>query len=141
MIRRSQRLRRLLRKYALDARLARIAQAKAERERDHLAATEGRIKAAQSALARSAACPTGGELAALGEWSDRLVQAGASLKPAIERVTVDCGEASLAVRRAKGRMEKVEERISQAIRTEERQSSARSEVRTVRPGTGWNQKR
>ena len=60
MIRQSQRLRRLLRKYTLDARLARVAQIKAECERAHLSATEGRIKAAQSALARNAACPTGG---------------------------------------------------------------------------------
>lgn len=136
MIRQSQRLRRVLRKYALDARLTRIAQAKAERERAHLSATKERIKAAQSALARSAACPTGGELAALGEWSGRLVEAGASLQPAIERVTVDRSEAILAVRRATGRMARIEERISKAIRTEERQSSAQSEARTARPGTG-----
>jgi hypothetical protein len=141
MIRQSQRLRRLLRKYALDARLAQIAQTKAERERAQLSATELRIKAAHSALTCNTACPTGGELAALGEWSGRLVEAGASLQPAIERVKVDCSEASLAARRAKGRMERVEERISQASRTEEQQSSARSEVRTVRPGTGWSQKR
>ena len=138
MIRQSQRLRRVLRKYALDARLARIARAKAERERAHLLETLARIRSAQNAVSCGVASLNGNEAAALDEWSERLLHADASLQPAIDRATVDCGETGRVAHQAKGRMERIEERIAQAMRTEEQQSSTRSESRLARPRTGRN---
>ena len=68
MIRQSQRLRRVLRKYALDARLARIARAKAERERAHLLETLARIRSAQNAVSCGVARLNGSEAAALNSF-------------------------------------------------------------------------
>lgn len=120
MIRQSQRLRRVLRKYALDARMARLETAKAERERVALNATAKRLDAARSGMACENCVVTGDQLAALGEWSDRLLTAGIAIQPSIQRADVTCLEALHDMRQAKGRVERIEERILRASRLEDR---------------------
>lgn len=126
MNRQSQRLRRVLRKYALDAQLARIAQAKAERERATLASTGQRLVAARNALACENGILAGDQLAALGEWSDRLVDASIALQPAIHRADISCTDTLLGMQQATGRVEQLEERILHAKRTEDRRSDHQS---------------
>ncbi len=120
MIRQSQRLRRVLRKYALDARMARLETAKADRERAALNATAKRLEAARSGIACENSVVTGDQLAASGEWSERLVAASIAIQPSIQNAEVTCSEALHEMRHAEGRVERIEERILRASRLEDR---------------------
>ena len=126
MIRQSQRLRRVLRKYALDMRLARLEMAKAERERIVLNATAERLNAARNGIAHTKGAMAGGQLAARGEWSGRLADASIALQPSIQRTEVACAEALQSMRHAEGRIARIEERIVRTIRIEERLKDGKS---------------
>lgn len=126
MTRQSQRLRRVLRKYALDARMARLATAKAERERTALVATARRLDAARRGIACGNVAVTGDQLAAIGEWLERLVAASIAIRPSIQCAEATCLESLHEMRQAKGRVERIEERILRASRLEERQRENKS---------------
>lgn len=120
MTRRSQRLRRVLRKYELDARMVRLETAKAERERNALSATARRLDAARSGILFENRAMTGDQLAALGEWSERLLAASIAIQPSIQNAEVSCIETLHDMRQATGRVEQIEERILRASRIEDR---------------------
>lgn len=126
MIRQSQRLRRVLRKYALDARIARLNQAKAERERTALSAIEKRIVDARQSLARETNAPTGNGLAAHSEWFDRLAQASLDLQPAIDHSNIASVEALENMQRANRRLDQIEERVVEASRREDQRIDSQS---------------
>lgn len=126
MIRQSQRLRRVLRKYALDARIARLNQAKADRERTALSAIEKRIVDARQSLARETNAPTGSDLAAHSEWSDRLVKASLDLQPVIDNSNIACVEALKNMQQANGRLDQIEERVVRASRREDWRKDSQS---------------
>lgn len=126
MIRQSQRLRRVLRKYALDARIARLHLAKADRERTALSAIEIRIADARQSLTRETNAPTGSYLAAHSEWSDRLEQASLDLQPAIDNSNIACVEALKNMQQAKGRLDQIEERVVRASRRQDSRIDSQS---------------
>lgn len=135
MIRQSQRLRRVLRKYALDARMARLETAKVERERTALNATVQRLEAARRGIAcENGAVMTGDQLAAIGEWSERLVAASIAIHPSIQCAEATCLEALHDMRQTKGQVEQIEERILRASRLEDR-------LREDRTGAGQQRRK
>ncbi|MEQ1551856.1 hypothetical protein [Sphingorhabdus sp.] len=128
MTRRSQRLRRVLRKYELDARMVRLETAKAERERNALSATARRLDAARSGILFENRAMTGDQLAALGEWSERLLAASIAIQPSIQNAEVTFREAVQDMRQAKGRVERIEERILRTSRIEDRLREDRTAI-------------
>lgn len=113
-----QRLRRVLRKYRLDQRIARLELACAERERLSLLATGERLANARAGLAAEAGETTGRDLASCSEWADRLALSALRIAPAIAHSEAARAEAALAEARAAQRVARLEDRIEQADRAE-----------------------
>lgn len=123
-----QRLRRILRKYRLDQRIARIELACAERERLSLIATDARLAQARTGLTVKAGETTGRDLASCSEWADRLASSAMRIAPAVAQSEIARAEAALAEGRAAQRVERLEGRIGQADR-----ATAQAESRHLPP--------
>lgn len=108
MSERSTRLLRVLRKFALDRRLALQAQARAEMHRRALHQTEHRLVSARDALATEHKLASARELGARMEWRERLDAAQHSLQPAMRQSQSECVTASNITMLAKGREETLE---------------------------------
>jgi hypothetical protein len=115
---RSTRLQRVLRKFALDRRLALQTQARAETQRRALLKTEERIVTARNTLKAGNGTLSVGDLAALTEWRERLEIAQSSLQPAIERSQADFDTAANAATLAKGKEETLERIRNEAVLSE-----------------------
>lgn len=126
MTRQSQRLRRILRKYALDLRIARMTQANAARENATIIVAGQRLATARAALACGIGNYRGGELVGSGEWAGRIDLASHELQPARARAEAACTAAALGSRQAQGRVAILQDRIEGARRLEDRQDAART---------------
>lgn len=117
------RARRVSRKYALDLKLARLAQAGAERERATLDAHAARLVAARDRLAALPGSVAGNVIAAGGEWQARLDAAAAGLQPAREQARVASVQAARGSARAKIRVERVEIMAGAAAEADEKRAA------------------
>lgn len=116
MMAQPERLRRVLRKFRLDQRIARLAQANAERERAALRATCARLDEARERLAVDSGPVTGRSLATFGEWADRLAASRQMLEPTIHHSDMMCTDTQHRERRAARRVEQLAERIRESER-------------------------
>jgi hypothetical protein len=125
MNRRSTRLRRVARKYALDRKVAQLALAKAEQERAALMETNMRLQLARQQLATMGKAASGKDLAIGGEWAGRLDGATRSLAPSIKAAEDRSVDAASAAQRVGGQEELLRQRIGSAVSAEARQYEAR----------------
>jgi hypothetical protein len=125
MNRRSTRLRRVARKYALERRVAQLALAKAERERAALMETEARLRLARQQITPVGEALSGKDLAIGGEWASRLDGATRNLAPSIRAAEDGSAHAATAAQRAGGQEELLRQRIGSAVSAEARQYEAR----------------
>lgn len=114
MSERSTRLLRVLRKFALERRLAMQAQSRAEMHRRALHQTEHRIVSARNALATERKLASASELGSRWEWRERLDAAHYSLQPAVRHSQSECVTASKITMLAKGREETLERIYNEA---------------------------
>lgn len=105
MTSRSQRLKRIQRKYALDLDRARIALAATQREHLSLLANKQRLRLAQSALETSGTVQKGQDLACRIEWAMRLGKAAQNLQPAIFNAEAVCASNASLLKLAQGRLD------------------------------------
>jgi multidrug resistance efflux pump len=119
-----QRLHRVLRKYRLDKRVARIELANAERERLSLLSTSERLANARSGLAFDPDATSAQELASRSEWADRLSKSSDMIWSAIRRSETTRAEAAIAEARLSQKVERLEARIAEADRAAQAVSSA-----------------
>jgi hypothetical protein len=117
----SNRLQRVLRKYAIDRRLALFAQAKAAQDRAALEATHAQLIGARDRQSATSGTSTGVELAQGSEWCSRLEGAASLLKPSLQVSHAAATEAAASAQLASGRVDRLERKIGEATRNEDRQ--------------------
>jgi hypothetical protein len=133
---RSTRLRRVARKYALDRRIAQLALAKAEREREALIETNARLRWAREQIAPASDALSGKDIAIGGEWAGRLDGATRNLAPSIRAAEQSSAVAANAAQRAGGQEELLRQRIGSAVSAEARQYEARQAYSRQRKQNG-----
>jgi hypothetical protein len=137
MTARSKRLQRVLRKYAIDRRLAGLALAKAEGERAALQATEAQLANARKKLTANSVTRSGDALAAACEWNGRLLTASQMLRPTMLLAAENANQASQLAQLASGRTEVLQGQVAEALHNEDRQR----EMRAASANAAWRKLR
>lgn len=119
MTSRSQRLKRIERKYVLELDKARAILASAQNKRSILVANQKRLRVTLSALEAASNVQIGRDLACTSEWTARLAGAAHDLEPAISDAAKACDSAERLLRLASGRADHLKRMIHRAQSDEE----------------------